>query len=177
MAYFLSTDFNGIDALKKDGSVARCNACDQPIRKYPEPVDTRKKTSLDFSSSRDGFVMVSEKFKNLYESCHFQGCHFLELSSGGYILAPKRCVDLVFSPIVASKSERCDICGQFTKFLRATHEAKVNSQETDIEVNEFVRSSQETPMVVGCDFHLIVGDAVAQHLMKKRIRRVVLHKI
>ena len=177
MAHFLSTDFNGIDVLKKDGSVARCRTCEQPIRKYAEQADTGKKANFDFSRSRDGFVMVSEKFKNLYESCNFQGCDFLLLSSGDYIITPKRCVELEFAPLDVGKSERCNNCGQFTKFLAATHKAKINSLEADIEPNEFVRSSQETPMVVGCDFHLIVGSAVAEHLRKSRIRTIVLKEI
>lgn len=177
MAYFLTTDFNGIDLLKDNRAFAKCQTCGQPLRKYLEKVDTKKQATSDISRSRDGFLIVSKRFKRFYEVSCFRGCDFVHLSSGDYIMTPKRCVDLEFSPVVLSRSESCKICGQFTKFLAATHEAKIAADQIAVSKDEFVRSRQETPMIIGCDFHLLVGEVVAATLAQSKMKRIVLKQI
>ncbi len=177
MAFVLGTDFNGIDLLKKDGSVRCCVKCGQPTHKYSEPIDTRKKSKWDFSVSRDGFYMVSERVKSLFEENDFRGCRFISLSGGDYVLMPERCVDLDLDAMATCEARICDACGQFIKLTTDSEKPKLAANRSPIAKNEFVRSCQETPMVVGCDFWLIAGQAIVACLKKHCIQRVVPHKL
>lgn len=177
MAFVLGTDFNGIDLLKKDGSVRCCAKCGQPTDKYSEPIDTRKKAKWDFSLSRDGFYIVSKRSKILCEENAFRGCRFISLSSGDYVLMPERCVDLDLDAMATCEARICGICGQFIKLTTDSEKPRLAANQIPIADDEFVRSCQETPMVIGCDFWLMAGEAIVDCFKKHRIQRVVPHKL
>jgi predicted RNA-binding Zn-ribbon protein involved in translation (DUF1610 family) len=177
MPFILSTDFNGIDLLSKDGSVALCKKCNQPTGKWTERVDTTRKVKKDFSCSRDGFTMVTKKFKDLYDTNDFQGCDLTPLSSGDYILIPTRRVDVDLKRMKYLGGETCPTCGQITKFRFDVTTTAISMDEDEIGDYEIVRSRLETPRVVGCDFLVFAGKKVVDILRANNIGRIVANRI
>jgi len=165
MFAFLSVEFNGRELLKSAKEIPRCGKCGWPIDKWSVSVDDKTILKSDISSSADGFIMVSPKFKAIYEGDALEGCSFRELPNGHFVLVIHRAIQFDEDTLNLTKRGKCDACGKYEEMFGAANAPKIAAQEPLIKPTEIVRSHLEYPLLidgVGGFYKIIVGDRVRE---------------
>lgn len=125
--------------------VQRCEACGELLNKWDDPLTglVVKKRKYDISSTYDGVVVVSMRFKTTYETALLSGLSFRQLPDDPAFFA------INAGRIVEFDAERrntrfvkpCNICNHFESVIGATPVYLKNG--VTIGIREFVRTDLE----------------------------------
>lgn len=125
LPHSLSAHFNDSYAFYDRTDVRRCPACGNLTHKWEESLDDlriRKRRKFDLSATYDGVLVVSDRFRNLYESESLAGLEFTTLPKDPTFHVPRA------TEVVAFDAERrgtrfegiCAVCGQYDAVAGAT---------------------------------------------------------
>lgn len=135
------------DEIPPDDTAAdRCEACGVMFNKWQMPLDGAKirKKTYDAQHFLDGFMVVSEKFKEVYTQHHLKGLDFhpLPASPGFYMIYPSREVTIDVSRSSSLQfCEYCDACERYGEIVGPSSIKLVAG--TTIDDDEFVRTDIE----------------------------------
>lgn len=194
MPWLLHTGYNGLRMLKGNPALQRCPDCSMALNKWDIPVDlaTRPAGGPQWSSSVDGFHVVSPSFVRRYESEGFFGLEFRGLSCGYFDARPRRWVRVLTSEVpwgdvipghpsglpvlLTNHSSKCPTCNQFRR-IRASIGTVIAPEEPAIAPCEFVGVNHFAGDNDLQRFNLIVGDEVrTAHRSRKLKGASIFHR-
>jgi hypothetical protein len=145
--------------------VTRCPRCGQLLRKWDENlriVVIPPRLKLDVSYSYDGVVVVSPRFRHVYDSSDLTGLSFGELQNGYWWIRPQQAVKYDVEKRGTRFMLQCSECGIYKEVAGATPAFLVPPSNvgpmafvrTDV---EFGSGDEKSPLV-------ICGEAAARVL-------------
>ncbi len=120
MKYFGISGHDNDSHLLDENHVQRCPICKQIQNKHEAGIKSAisfkiKKKKYDFSTTYDGFLIGSEKIRNLYISNNWRGIDFhgLPKSNGFFLLIPQPNFVIKFADDIRPVNfiETCNTCG------------------------------------------------------------------
>lgn len=191
MIYKFRPSLNGLEALHHAPGLKRCDDCNIPLNWADAHWDMfTKPTSVQISTTIDGFTLASPAFKARYESEGWIGLTFRPLSSGYFDVRATRTVRLCQKIVyghsslhdagirceetdpykTAYRTDSCPTCGQYGRSWGGGS-VTIARGEVPVAENEFVGG--EIVFWSGDHFYvdLIVGQAVRDSHYQKRFAR------
>ena len=113
---------NDISFFEGRTDVRRCSSCGHLISKWNEdlsgvPIPERLKH--DISTSYDGVVIVSHRFKDLYENAGMTGLRFIALRDRAFAVVATDVVKFDADRRGTRFIDQCTSCGQFDSVVGA----------------------------------------------------------
>lgn len=159
--------------------VQRCEACGELLNKWSVPLDglVVKKRSLDLSSTYDGVIIVSYRFRSLYESAGLIGLAFEDLpnDSGFFAIQAVRSVEYDAERRGTRFVKQCEQCGTYESVVGATP-VYLKGTAT-VETNEFVRTDLEFGSEDEKAPLLLCGEFAATELQNGNLKGLELERI
>lgn len=123
----------------------RCEACHELLDKWNESLDglVVKKRKLDIGCTYDGVTVVSERFKNAYQSAGLLGLNFRQLPDDleFYAIRPERVVEYDAERRGTRFVNQCSQCGCYESVVGAT--PIYLKPISNVDATEFVRTNLE----------------------------------
>jgi hypothetical protein len=158
--------------------VRRCESCGQLLNKWEEDltvVPIPRKLKLDVSASYDGVVVVSRRFRELYERTGMAGLRFTGLSETAFAVQPDATVKFDTENGDTRFSDRCDDCGQYETAVCTTEAFQRDGN--DVSDMGFARSDLEFGSGDEKSPLIICGDSAARILRKAKLKGLELEKV
>jgi len=157
----------------------RCDACGELLSKWSEPLNglVVKKRSLDVSSTYDGVMIVSSRFRSLYESAGLIGLVFEDLpsDSGFFAIRAARSVEYDAERRGTRFVKQCEQCGTYESVVGATP-VYLKGNAT-VGTNEFVRTDLEFGSEDEKSPLLLCGESAATELQNGNLKGLELERI
>jgi hypothetical protein len=121
--YLVYGHHNDLYFFDERTDLRRCTACGHMLSKWEEDltvVPIGKFRKLDIGYSYDGVVVVSNKFKVLYEQSGMTGLQFTALSHNLHAI---RATEIILYDAIRRGTQfenKCDTCGQYESVVGAT---------------------------------------------------------
>ena len=169
---------NDIHFFEGRKDVRRCGSCGLLLAKWKEDLSAVAMPAilrLDLSTSRDGIVVVSKRFRSLYDSTGMSGLLFTAVGRGGFVVQATRIVEFDAERRGTRFIHQCDVCGQFESVVGAAPVFLIGGvavpemefARTDL---EFGSMDEKTPM-------LVCGDEVARILRQANLKGIDLESV
>ena len=143
MPFFISSPGLNGETLLSPSTARTCPTCGIYTHPWEDRGDLKTKITKDWSTTNDGFQIVSEKFKSIVEYTAVKDIDFFPLSNGSYVFRPRRVVFLDVTEAVERVKDRCTMCGRLTAFLGIPFMAKTMPGQKKIGLTEIVRAGQQ----------------------------------
>lgn len=168
---------NGLRLLTGREDVRRCASCGLLLDKWQEdlPGEALKRLRFDVSYSYDGVLVVSRRFRDLYEGSQMKGLEWIPLGSRHFAVRAAQVVTFDAKRRGTRFINRCQVCGQYESVVGAAPAFLAESSavddlgfaRTDL---EFGSADEKAPV-------LICGDAAAEILRGARLRGLDLEEV
>lgn len=170
----LVPDMSGVSVQ----GVARCEKCGDLLDKWDNSLSgiVIKKRKYDISSTYDGVVIVSQRFKSVYEAGGLSGLVFRQLpdDAGFFAIRASKVVEFDAERSKTRFINQCPRCGQFESVVTPYDYLKEGSE---IGEREFVRTDLE--FASGDEKHplLLCAEGAATILTSARLKGLDLIRI
>ena len=164
--YQLTANFNGIDILRGRSDLRNCSGCGGILDKWTIPLHSAEKPRNAFSVSRDGYWMVSKRFKEVCEQNGLHGAEFKPLPSRYFALLPTRTIRI--EQCLEQRTLR-PVCDRYREVL-VNGPPRLAEGEQPPAPLEFARSDVEYGNLARRSFSIWVGDDGANILRAARLR-------
>ena len=123
--------------------IKRCPICNNLTDKWNEDISNIiiTKTKIDISYSYDGILVVSEKFKKIYDENNIEGLNFIALKNGFYFIRPINVVNFDSERRKTRFINQCKKCGMYES-IAGSSPVFLKENET-IPAKGFVRTDLE----------------------------------
>jgi hypothetical protein len=169
---------NDISFFEDREDAKRCATCGQLLAKWEEDLSTvrmPRKLKYDVSTSYDGVVVVSARFRELYEAKGMTGLQFIPLSESAFAIQATRLVQFDAVSRGTRFVDKCDACGQYESVVGAAPAfltsgadvAEMGFARTDL---EFGSGDEKSPV-------LICGDSAATALREAKLKGIDLEEV
>ena len=168
---------NDLYFFKGRADVQRCERCGALTQKWAErlPEDAASKVAADVSCSYDGVLVVSERFKDIYERAGLRGLDFRRVGAARWAITAERVVAFDAEKRKTRFEGACPVCGKFESVTGAT--PAFLTENAVVQPAEFVRTDVE--FGDGDEQHplLICGAEAAAVLRRGRLSGLELQEV
>lgn len=158
--------------------VGRCASCGQILAKWEVNlaiVPAPRKLRYDVSTSCDGVVVVSRRFRELYDATGMTGLRFTPLGDHAFSVQSTELVQFDSVSRGTRFLQHCDMCGQYESvvgaapafLMKGAHVADMGFARTDL---EFGSRDEKSPL-------LICGDSAATILSEAKLKGMDLEAV
>ncbi|HEX5745174.1 MAG TPA: hypothetical protein VFZ09_02960 [Archangium sp.] len=169
---------NDLSFFKDRNDVKRCSSCGLLVAKWKENlsvVSVPRRLRYDVSSSYDGVVVVSQRFRDVYERTGLTGLEFTPLTGGYFALRATHTVVFDSARRGTRFVKKCDACGQYESVAGAAPAFLVDGEaigelafaRTDL---EFGSGDERAPVFV-------CGARAAEALRGAKLKGMDLEKV
>lgn len=160
------------------GDVKRCSSCGLLVAKWEEKLDVVPipgRLRYDVSSSYDGVVVVSRRFRDVYESAGLTGLEFTPLTGDYFALRATNTVAFDSVRRGTRFINKCDECGQYEAVVGAAPafllDGEAISEQTFARTDlEFGSGDEKAPVFV-------CGSHAAEVLRRAKLKGMDLEKV
>lgn len=156
----------------------RCPACGELLDKWNEPLNgfTIRKRTWDCGATYDGVVVVSQRFKDLYEANRFRGLTFKALPDDPvyFSIMPNRIVQCDTVRRKIRLEGLCEVCHRYESVNGGV--PPILKDNPSIHTSEFVRSDIE---LGGRDEKhplILCGENAARLIIAAKFKNVIFRK-
>lgn len=169
---------NDISFFEGRDDVKRCDACGHLLAKWEEDlsiVSMPCRLRYDVSTSSDGVVVVSTRFRELYETTGMTGLRFISLGDNAFAVQSTELVRFDAMRRGTRFVDKCGACGHYESVVGAapafleqgTRVADMGFARTDL---EFGSGDEKSPV-------LVCGDSAAGALREARLSGMDLEEV
>lgn len=148
---------NGIAFFKDRKDVRRCTACGQLVSKWTENLQSARlppRLNYDVSTSYDGVVVVSPRFRAVYGRTGMVGLRFVELAGYAFAVQATEIVPFDAQKRGTRLESQCSVCRQYESIVGATpaylmsgaRVPEMGFARTDL---EFGSGDEQMPLLIG----------------------------
>lgn len=163
---------NGKVLLEDNSRARKCLSCGRFTHPWEDLGDLRMRTIYHFNITADGVPMASPKFKAILDDFGVKEVDYFPLSSGFFVIRPRRSVFLDLSDCEMRVGEYCQICCRPKSMLGKSWRARLLSGEREIGPREMVRGAQEFGSGVNFQTKFLVGDELGAHIKAQKLPKV-----
>jgi hypothetical protein len=157
-------------------NVRRCSNCGELLDKWNEKLELKKlpKNRYDVSASYDGVLVVSSKFKEVYDKSGMTGLHFVPVGLEHFAIKSDSFVAFDTARRKTRFENRCNVCGNWKDIVGAT--PVFLKEGAVIPSNGFVRTDIEFASGDEKSALLLCGEQAAMTLKKAKLKGMDLER-
>lgn len=163
---------NGKVLLEENPHARKCPACGRFTHPWEDFGDLKARTIYHFNVTADSVPVASPKFKAILDDFGVNDVDYFPLSSGFFVIRPRKSVFLDLSDCEMRIGEYCQTCFRPKSVLGKSWRARLLTGERDIGPHEMVRGKQEFGS--GINFHttFLVGDELGDYIKAQKLPKV-----
>ncbi len=154
-----------------------CKTCGYPVKQEVNPGFRLKQKRYDVSYTYDGYLIVSEKFKNYCTDMNFKNIVFEELpmEPGFYVVTVHKIITLNYTKREVKFIDKCDECGRYAEVIGAT--PSFIDDESELKDSEFYRSDMDFGSYERKSPLIIMNNNLANKITIKRFKGLYLKNV
>lgn len=168
---------NDLYFFRERPDVRRCPVCGALAQKWNETLadDIASHVALDVSASYDGVLVVSDRFRTVYDHAGLRGLRFTRVGKAHWAITAERTVRFDAARRKTRFEDQCPSCGRFGSVSGATPAFLAEGEV--VAPTEFVRTDLE--FATGDEQHplLICGGEAAHALRQARLSGLELRQV
>jgi hypothetical protein len=163
---------NGKVLLEDNPLARKCPTCGRFTHPWEDFGDIKTRTIYHFNITADRVPMVSSAFKVMLDEFGVENVDYFPLSSGFFVVRPRRSIFLDLSDCEMRIGEYCQTCCRPKSVLGKSWRARTLEGERPVGPRELVRGEQELGGGPNFITSFYVGSELAAHIKAQKLPKV-----